>query len=101
MAGAGKVKHMTKTVVPHSHEPTHVLFTEIMFTAQRIVSTYKSVNMLSVNCPLLMFQLVPTIFREDTLHDIKEKDTLTAYEMQTMLGKVKKSIKTDLKGLRQ
>ena len=78
-----------------------MLFTELMFTAQRIVSTYKTVNMLSVNCPLPMVQLVPTIFREDTLHDIKEKDTLTAYEMQTMLGKVKKSIKTDLKGLRQ
>ena len=41
------------------------------------------------------------LYREDALHDIKEKDTLTAYEMQTMLGKVKKSIKTDLKGLRQ
>ena len=48
-----------------------------------------------------MFRLVPTIYREDTLHDIKEKDTLTAYEMQNMLGKVKKSIKIDLKGLRQ
>ena len=78
-----------------------MLFTDLMFTAQRIVTTYKTVNVFSVNCPLLMH--VPTCanYREDTLHDIMEKDTLTAYEMQTMLGKVKKSIKTDLKGLRQ
>ena len=101
MAGADKVKHVTKPVVPHSHEPTHVLFTEIMFTAQRIVSAYKTVNVLSVNCTLLICSNLCQLFREDSLHDIKEKDTLTAYEMQTMLGKVKKSIKTDLKGLRQ
>lgn len=80
-----------------------MLSTELMFTAQMIFSTYIRTNcdVFSVNCPLLMFRLVP-LYREDTLHsDIKEKDTLTAYEMQTMLGKVKKSIKTDLKGLRQ
>ena len=54
VAGAGKVKQVTKTVhvVPHSlsHESTHVLFTDLMFTAQRIVTTYKTVNVFSVNC---------------------------------------------------
>lgn len=41
------------------------------------------------------------MYRDDTSLTIKEKDTLTASDMQIMLGKVKKSLKNDLKGLRQ
>ena len=51
-------------------------------------------------CPVLMFEIVP-LYRDDTSLSIKEKDTLTASDMQIMLGKVKKSLKNDLKGLRQ
>lgn len=49
---------------------------------------------------LLMLHYIH-VFRSDTSLNIKAKDTLTNYDMQAMLGMLKKSIRNDFKGLRQ